>query len=185
MACQKFSEFPNLRNVSLFFDNHCYTPGERLPWPEDVLFRFKVMMLLFDVLGGSNGRIANLSSLTIKNIQNLNDKELVDSEGFKRVLRRLRALNLFIIVEMEDEDDFEEEEDVVQYFFDKDEVHTFFEELPSVWLMHTSANLTHLSLYCVIPFGFCPHLDLRGIHFPYLRTLSLGNYVFSHDWQIR
>jgi len=32
--------------------------------------------------------------------------------------------------------------------------------------------------------GFFPKLDLRTIHFPQLRTLALGNYTFTHDWQL-
>lgn len=33
-------------------------------------------------------------------------------------------------------------------------------------------------------FGFAPKLDLRGVHFPRLKTLALGNYTFTHDWQL-
>lgn len=35
-----------------------------------------------------------------------------------------------------------------------------------------------------IYFGYSPKLDLRGVHFPSLRTLALGNYTFTHDWQL-
>jgi hypothetical protein len=46
------------------------------------------------------------------------------------------------------------------------------------------ANLEHLTLYSRLRAGFCPKLDLRGLHFPRLRSLSLGNYAFMHDSQL-
>lgn len=46
------------------------------------------------------------------------------------------------------------------------------------------SNLRHLTLYSSLYFGFYPKCDLRGIHFPHLKTLSLGNYTFIHDSQL-
>lgn len=57
-------------------------------------------------------------------------------------------------------------------------------ELPSLWLRPAASNLTTLVLYQSFYFGYSPKLDLRGVHFPNLRTLALGNYVFTHDWQL-
>jgi len=54
-------------------------------------------------------------------------------------------------------------------------------ELPSLWLQPAANNLTTLVLYQTFYFGYSPKLDLRGVHFPHLRTLALGNYVFTHD----
>jgi len=56
------------------------------------------------------------------------------------------------------------------------------DELPRVWLSPAAAspNLTTLVLYQDRPFGFCPRLDLSGVHLPHLKTLALGNFTFSH-----
>lgn len=32
--------------------------------------------------------------------------------------------------------------------------------------------------------GYCPKLDLRSVHFKRLCNLTLGNFTFSHDWQL-
>lgn len=65
-----------------------------------------------------------------------------------------------------------------------DEPHIFLNELPSFWLKPPALNLQHLTLYNTIYFGFYPKLDLRGVHFPQLKTLSLGNHTFVHDSQL-
>ncbi|KAK0609059.1 hypothetical protein DIS24_g12542 [Lasiodiplodia hormozganensis] len=57
-------------------------------------------------------------------------------------------------------------------------------QLRPLWLEPASSNLTTLVLYQSFYFGFSPKLDLRGLHIPNLRTLALGNYVFTHDWQL-
>lgn len=57
-------------------------------------------------------------------------------------------------------------------------------QLPILWLQPAAANLTTLVLYQSIPFGYLPKLELRGLQFPNLQTLALGNYTFSHDWQL-
>jgi hypothetical protein len=56
-------------------------------------------------------------------------------------------------------------------------------DFPTKWLC-PATQLKHLTLYSDLPFGFFPKLELRGVHFPHLRTLAFGQYVISHDWQI-
>lgn len=58
------------------------------------------------------------------------------------------------------------------------------DELVPTWLSPCSATLTRLALYSDQYFGYMPRLDLRGLHFPRLRTLALGNYIISHAWQL-
>ncbi|KAL1635010.1 hypothetical protein SLS58_010462 [Diplodia intermedia] len=57
-------------------------------------------------------------------------------------------------------------------------------ELVPTWLTPCSATLTTLSLHSDQYFGYLPLLDLRPLHLPRLRTLALGNYTFSHSWQL-
>ncbi|KAL4901970.1 hypothetical protein BDW74DRAFT_169735 [Aspergillus multicolor] len=63
-------------------------------------------------------------------------------------------------------------------------VYRCYSKLPRVWLKPTMANLEHLTLYSRLLVGFCPKLDLRGLHFPRLKSLSLGNYAFMRDYQL-
>lgn len=61
--------------------------------------------------------------------------------------------------------------------------HTFFSDLPSFWLKPALSNLEHLTLYSDIYVGFVSKCDFRGLHFPKLKTLALGNHAFIHDSQ--
>jgi len=45
-------------------------------------------------------------------------------------------------------------------------------------------NLEHLTLYSSLLIGFFPICDLRGIHFPQLKSLTLGNHTFIDDSQL-
>ncbi|KAF2815393.1 uncharacterized protein BDZ99DRAFT_567242 [Mytilinidion resinicola] len=56
--------------------------------------------------------------------------------------------------------------------------------LPKVWLLPCRNQLRHLSLSCNVHFGYLPKFDLRGVHFPCLKTLALRRYIFSDEWQL-
>jgi hypothetical protein len=58
------------------------------------------------------------------------------------------------------------------------------EEIGPVWFDPVKANLTGLKLHADVDWGWVPEADFRGLHFPRLRKLELGNYTFSHDWQL-
>ncbi|KAK8076256.1 hypothetical protein PG994_003528 [Apiospora phragmitis] len=63
-----------------------------------------------------------------------------------------------------------------------------FQNLPKTWLLPAIAqNLRVLSLVYEHYWGWTPKMDFRtvnpGIGLPNLRVLSLGCYVFSHEWQ--
>ncbi|KAB2573621.1 hypothetical protein DBV05_g7713 [Lasiodiplodia theobromae] len=88
----------------------------------------------------------------------------------------ITSLRLFIITEHYDPG---LEED-----FTLPELYNFMDELVETWLLPCSTNLTSLVLYSDQYFGYMPKLDLRGVHFPRLQTLALGNYMFSHAWQL-
>jgi hypothetical protein len=148
-------------------------------WPESFDYRTVVLDTFFDVLNDPEHEqvTSRITSLTIKNLQNCVDPELTESDKFKTTLSRLTGLHLYILSERNDASP----ENSIAYA----EPHDFFgEELPSIWLEPTATKLTDLTLYYDDYFGFCPRLDLRGIHFPVLQTLALGNYTFTHDWQL-
>ncbi|KAI1497520.1 hypothetical protein F5X99DRAFT_421293 [Biscogniauxia marginata] len=69
----------------------------------------------------------------------------------------------------------------------------FLESLPRTWFAPSIAqNLRVLSLYCTKFWGWDPKMDVRMVNpstnsasgFPNLKLLALGNYVFSHQWQV-
>lgn len=45
-------------------------------------------------------------------------------------------------------------------------------------------SLQKLSLYSSLYWGFCPQANLEGIHFPNLKSLTLGNFSFYDDKQL-
>ncbi|KAK8022556.1 hypothetical protein PG993_013323 [Apiospora rasikravindrae] len=65
----------------------------------------------------------------------------------------------------------------------------YFQRLPKVWFPPAIAqHLRVLSLSYDDYWGWTPRMDFRtvnpGIGLPNLRVLSLGCYVFSHEWQV-
>jgi hypothetical protein len=43
------------------------------------------------------------------------------------------------------------------------------------------SSLRKLSLYSSLPWGFYPKVNMEGVHFPSLDSLTLGNFSFSDD----
>ena len=60
----------------------------------------------------------------------------------------------------------------------------FYARLPQVFLAPASQNLRVLHLSADAPWGWYPKIDLRGIHFPFLESLTLSRFTFTHDWQM-
>ncbi|KAI4597975.1 hypothetical protein KJ359_003783 [Pestalotiopsis sp. 9143b] len=128
-----------------------------------------------------------ISTLTISNLADFNDERLTTSEAFKQVMTSdaLTDLKLFVTTE---EDTASPESSIM--FREK---YDFFETMPQTWLCPSVAqNLQVLSLFFRDYWGWNPKMDFRTINpanglktgLPNLRVLALGNYVFSHHWQI-
>lgn len=130
-----------------------------------------------------------LSQLTISNLHDILEDGFYASSAFKSLffVQPPPALKLLIAPRQHDN---EPSEDIFQ-----PDMYDFFEKLPTTWLAPPLAsNLRELSLYCCDYFGWAPKLDMRMINlagpgpvssaFPNLRVLALGNYVFSHQWQV-
>lgn len=174
-------EFPSLSGVTLQFDRNCVGPEEKdkYKWSEcheDLEFRTDVLLMLFDELDNTDPAVENIRTLSIKHLQNVNDERVVSHFDFKSVLRRLRTLRLFI----SSEDDDAAPENAISL----PEPHRFMAELPTIWLAHTTSNLTSLKLYSDSYFGYRPKLDLRNTRFVALKSLAFGNYTFTHNWQL-
>jgi len=91
-------------------------------------------------------------------------------------MRRIAELRLRVV------NDREESEPTAAW--DYVEPYEFFAELSSVWLQPASENLISLTLHSDDIWGYMSKADFRGLHFPKLKRLELGDYTFSHDWQL-
>ncbi|PVH71623.1 hypothetical protein DL98DRAFT_596798 [Cadophora sp. DSE1049] len=153
--------FPNLRDVVIELSEVCAVikPTDYFDQTheEEVEFRSQVLSILFDALNNSEE-----ASHFINN--------------FKQLLQRITELRLKIVTEYE--------QSTPDNSWSRPELYIFFEELPDTWLQPTQQNLTRLTLHCNVHWGYIPKCDFLCIHFPSLKKLELGNYSFSHDWQV-
>ncbi|KAL6886086.1 hypothetical protein GGI43DRAFT_418473 [Trichoderma evansii] len=124
--------------------------------------------------------------LTICNLGDFDDPRLTKSDTFRRVIAsQISELKILFTVQTNDASP----ENTIY----RPEKYDLMNNLPNTWLMPSLAkNLTVLSLYCRDYWGWIPRMDFRcvnpgsgqGSGFPNLRVLALGNYVFTHEWQV-
>ena len=164
-----FSKFPRLSSVQF-----CLSPFPTGCWfceedHGDWNSQFQLMELLFGALCNRDRPIAHFRSLTIENHPDFYNPESESCSNFKQTLSRLSELHLAISSGWKRRDGL---------------LHSFLEDLPSVWLRPSSGHLTHLTLYYDEYWGWDPAIDSRDIQFPQLIYLAVNNYTFAHDWQI-
>ncbi|KAF2870040.1 hypothetical protein BDV95DRAFT_608063 [Massariosphaeria phaeospora] len=182
----RLPELQNLRSVALIFDRHGGTSRyDNLSYDEDILHgigaRSNWQTLLFGLIG------LKIENLSVRHNQECapesdEDRKRINRESDEvrasrnRFLSGLHSLRMSLVHEQSlgENGTTLKEGDCL----------TCFQIFPTNWLKPTAQNLKHLTLYADLPFGFFPKLELRDIHFPQLRTLALGQYVISHDWQV-
>ena len=175
------SRLPNLCEVVVEFSDACMVDDDPdNAWTnyveESVLYRYEILDALFATLNDPKLPTSRLSSLTLKNLQNYNDERVVKSPNFIEVLSRLSELRLKIVTEYDSSSP--------ENNWNKTQMHTFFVELSSIWLKSTVQNLSSLCIHSDVLWGYVPLCDFRTLHFAKLKKLELGNYSFSHDWQL-
>ena len=174
------NSFPNLQAVQLEFAQVCSGWIPRGLWmyrtKQSVEFRYFFLSSLFSSLKITDQKAPRFRSLLIENLQNYNCKCFVESENFLLVLSKIKELRLKIVMEIDSASP------KVSWSFP--EMHNFFAEFPKVWLKPASTNLESLTIHADHCWGYLPKCDLRSVHFPKLRKLELGNFSFSHDWQL-
>ncbi|KAL4994963.1 hypothetical protein BDV10DRAFT_188511 [Aspergillus recurvatus] len=116
-----------------------------------------------------------IQDLAIQELQNINPEDPDAIANLNKVLGNIQSLRLNIANQLGPDADENAE---------RDAGHEFYPILPALWLKPTTANIEHLTLYSSIYFGFYPKCDLPSVHFPRLKSLSLGNYTFVHDTQL-
>ena len=171
------TSFPKLISVCLVFNPE--VEDEENEWSDveqTLAFRGQCLKAVFSALTLNDLPTANLRSLTIKSLQDDNRTQIMKSSKFGEVLSKINELHLHIATF----DDEAAPETNIGYR----SLHTFFRELPSIWLAPPSLHLTHLTLYCDTYWGWAPVFDPSSLHLPRLKYLSLGNYTFANDFQL-
>lgn len=171
--------FGNLRRVELKHDFEAKTDEMDQGGNHRESIEYRAAFLKHVVLALSHPLhpADNLRSLSICNLQDQSFSEIVESRGFKTILSRLRTLELCIATETH--------EHAPEHEIHIRERHQFFgHDLLTHWLEPVQQNLVHLKLYGNTYWGYLPKCDLRGLHFPQLKSLALGNMTFTHDWQL-
>ena len=120
--------------------------------------------------------LANVDILKVANMFNCDYGTLTVSQHFQEAMRALKDLHIQIRQDLDplfsyDADEFSEHKHKMQYF-------------KSRWLVPVSSHLTSLSLYFEFYWGVAPRLQMKGLNFPSLRSLALGNYTFANEWQL-
>ncbi|KAL4767377.1 hypothetical protein BDW60DRAFT_155520 [Aspergillus nidulans var. acristatus] len=168
----RLKDLPRLQSIALCFHPE-HTNYEWHPVPQEMSFRSPVVQRAFAAFAAQP---QPLKELALAELHNINETDLRAVSNIRRVLSALQSLRLNITNEHRE---FHGELD-----YQRTEAHEFYQTLPSFWLEPTTANLRHLTIYSSLYCGFYPKLDFRALHFPHLKTLSLGNYGFVHDSQL-
>ncbi|RSL69006.1 hypothetical protein CEP54_002525 [Fusarium duplospermum] len=124
-----------------------------------------------------------LKALTVSNLDDVIITDLTKSEAFQTVTGSPTLVDLRLYLAVDTETLVQSSGNKCSGKLD------LFETLPYTWLRPSVArHLRVLSLYCREPWGWFPKMDFRlvgaGDGMPNLKVLALGNYTFSHEWQI-
>jgi hypothetical protein len=168
----------NLRRLELIHDHEvqsesgCGNQGRENRKYREAFFKAAIL-----ALNHPDHPAQHLHSLSICNIEGATNYELVKSPDFMAVLSHLDSLELCVVCE---ENDACPEREIMMV-----ERHVFFgRDLQQYWLAPLQNKLINLKIYSSCLWGYLPKCDLRGLHFPRLKTLSLGNMAFTHDGQL-
>ncbi|UPL03280.1 hypothetical protein LCI18_014214 [Fusarium solani-melongenae] len=124
-----------------------------------------------------------LKTLTISNLEDGINTKLIMLEAFKIVTSSPSLVDLRLYLATDTKS-------LTQSSGNKcSDQSDMLDSLPYTWLRPSIAgHLRVLSLYCHEPWGWFPKMDFRlvgaGDGMPNLKVLALGNYTFSHEWQV-
>ncbi|KAL4744792.1 hypothetical protein BDW72DRAFT_212179 [Aspergillus terricola var. indicus] len=165
-------QLPRLQSVVLRFHPECPEDDSWSETPQGEDFRQAAMQEALSAFAA----MPQLKELGLRDLWNVHDEDPEVVADRNTVLSRLESLRLNVInvnQGMQGSSDYHREAP-----------QKFWPSLPSIWLKPALSNLQHLTLYSTIYTGFFPRCDLRDLHFPKLKSLTLGNHVFAHDSQL-
>ena len=178
-ALASLFKFENLQELRLKFAVECaaelnprYNDGTRNNYvSQTVEYRSAIL----GIICSSVESLQKLRVISIRDLQDHMDRQILESEAFKSIRSRLTGLHLQITTEE-------------PYFAVCNAAcHRGFSiDLLELWLRPVLPHLTHLTLYSyTCMWGIYPFVDFRELGtFPCLKSLSLGNWTIAHDWQI-
>lgn len=184
-ALAALPRLPNVSEVALRFTSDCFGAGAAsVAWAnrcneyifEDRERRATILDAFFKATADHCRTKGNqaLQSLTVRNLQNTTCERATASDDFCETVKHLTALHLQICTEWDQEN-----------AYSLDEMSTFWPHLRSRWLEPLADQLDTLTLYWDTRWGLFPPMDIRDLHFPKLRSLLLGTYVFGLDEQLQ
>ncbi|KAH8880760.1 hypothetical protein GQ53DRAFT_754747 [Thozetella sp. PMI_491] len=181
-ALARLPELPNVQDIALCFTPECNGDGNAsyasYPLgPEPRWLRADVLRAFFSAAAAHRRTPGNapIRALTVRNLQNVAESVITASEDFVETMRDVTSLHLQICTEHEPKNELA---------VDKPEMRTFWPSLRKEWLEPLAGQLEHLTLYWDNHWGMMPSIDLAGLHFPRLKSLSLGTFVFGKDEQL-
>ena len=162
---------PLLHSLELVFSGDVNKYERRQRGLESPAWRHKILDRVFGALAASLDA-TDLSPITILKIVNLSDlsvNKLVSSEPLRKAMETIKELHIGFCT------DYDAQRRVLMPGFN-----SFTPHLRSRWLEPISHQLASLDLYSEENWGLVPIFDVKGLHFPLLRNLSLGSYTFAH-----
>jgi hypothetical protein len=180
------AQLPNLKSLQIWFSENCvgnretewYEEGEEI---ESISHRLQTLKTVFGAIQKrrANPRTSPIRSLTLKNLQNVPIPAFTSSDLYKDVIKDIKGLHLMIAHEYHepgpDHDLGRIERQTFEPYLEK-------ELLPPLADQLTSLTLTFRECWGTIP----AHFEGKGLLFPNLKALTLGEFVIGHhdhfDW---
>jgi hypothetical protein len=184
-------KLPNLKSLQIRFSDQCVGVRTTDFWEDDedtesMAHRLQTLKTVFGAMlkrhaaVGKDNPVSTIRSLTLKNLQNVAfPPEFTSSDLYKDVINHVTELHLMILEEYNPHGP--------DYDLDRIERRTYEPYLQKELLPPLAHQLRSLTLTFRECWGVMPaHFDGKGLVFPHLRTLTLGEFVIGHhdqfDW---
>ncbi|KAK4150230.1 hypothetical protein C8A00DRAFT_46335 [Chaetomidium leptoderma] len=191
VAVNGIAKLPNLKSLQICFAEKCQGARDTSEWWEDdeetesISHRLQTLKTVFGAIRkrraavDKDNRTSIIRSLTLKNLQNIPIPEFTSSDLYKDVMKDINELHLMIA---HDYNEHGPDQDLDRIERQTYEPYLQKELLPPLAHQLRSLTLTFRECWGVIPAYF----DGKGLVFPNLRTLTLGEFVIGHhdqfDW---
>ncbi len=179
------AKLPNLKSLQISFAEGCLGDRKYEWWEEMdaeielISHRLQTLKTVFRAIQNRGSFTSTICSLTLKNLQNVAITEFTSSDLYKDVIKDVTELHLMIAHEYR--------EAGPDHDLDRIERQTYEPYLQKEFLPPLAHQLRSLTLTFKECWGVIPaYFDGKGLDFPNLRTLTLGEFIIGHhdqfDW---